>query len=293
MTDEAIAGFFPQHEVHVGRDLGGRAATITPDDVAHYEAGIGGPTPRLTLASGAVAAPALLFHSEVYRSLAWYLPNIFGNLHARQEWQLFAPLTVGATVRTRSTVVERYVKRNREYVVNEVLVTDDAGRWLQRSRTHQSFLVADERRGLVVDREREKRVDRQFAIGEGDGVALTPLSRTITLAMCEAFSGPEKNYHTDREAARMLGFPDVVVQGMWSICLVSELMTAAYGLAWHVGGSLDLRLVNVIWAEDAVTAHGKVREEIPEGGKRRVYVDVWCEKADGTKATVGTASVLQ
>ena len=293
MTNDAIADFFPPHEVHVGRDLGGRTVTIVPTDVAHYEAGLGGATPGLTLASGAVAAPALLFHSEVYRSLAWYLPNIFGNLHARQEWQLFAPLTVGATVRTRSTVVERYVKRNREYVVNEVLLTDDGGRWLQRSRTHQSFLVDEERRGVVVDREREKRADRQFAIGEGDGPRLPALTRTITLAMCEAFSGPEKNYHTDREAARMLGFPDVVVQGMWSICLVSELMTAAYGVAWQIGGTLDVRLVNVIWAEDAVTVHGMVRDAVPEGAKQRVHVDVWCEKADGTKATVGTATVLQ
>lgn len=231
MMDDVLAGFFPQHEVHVGRDLGGRTTTIGAADVTHYEAGTGGPTPRIALANGSVAAPALLFHSEVYRSLAWYLPNIFGNLHARQEWQLFAPLTVGATVRTRSTVVERYVKRGREYVVNEVLVTDEAGRWLQRSRTHQSFLIEDERKGLVVDREREKRSDRQFSVGEGDGPEIPTLARPITIAMCEAFSGPEKNYHTDRAAAQMLGFPDIVVQGMLSICVISELMTQAYGAA--------------------------------------------------------------
>ena len=69
-------------------------------------------------------APALLFHSEVYRDLSWYLPNIIGNLHAKQEWEVFHPMMVGDTVRTRATVVERYVKRTREYVVNEVLVTD-------------------------------------------------------------------------------------------------------------------------------------------------------------------------
>jgi acyl dehydratase len=293
MMDDALAGFFPQHEVHVGRDLGGRTATIAAQDVAHYEAGTGGPAPRLALASRAVAAPALLFHSEVYRSLAWYLPNIFGNLHARQEWQLFAPLAVGATVRTRSTVVERYVKRNREYVVNEVLLTDASGRWLQRSRTHQSFLLDDERRGIVVDRDREKRADRQFGIGDAPGAAIAPLSRTITLPMCEAFSGPEKNYHTDRAAAQMLGFPDVVVQGMWSVCLLSDLLTQTYGVAWQLGGMLDVRLVNVVWVNDALTARGTIREEVAEGAKRRVHLDVWCEKADGTKATVGTASVLQ
>lgn len=291
--NEAISGFYPPHEVHVGRDLGGRTATIAERDVLHYEAGAGAATPRLALASGATSAPALLFHSEVYRSLAWYLPNIFGNLHARQEWQLFAPLTIGATIRTRSTVVERYLKRGREYVVNEVLVTDDAGRWLQRSRTHQSFLIEEERRGLVVDREREKRSDRQFAVDDGSGERLAPLVRPVTIAMCEAFSGPDKNYHTDRAAAQMLGFPDIVVQGMLSVCFVSEFMTQTYGLAWQLGGTLDLRLVNVVWVDDTLTTHGVIRETVGEGAKRRVHLDVWCEKADGTKATVGSASVVQ
>ena len=286
------ASFFPLHEVHVGRDLGGRTTAIRDGDVAHYELGTGGATPRLPCGD-VVAAPALLFHSEVYRSLAWYLPNIFGNLHARQEWQLFAPLTIGDTARTRSTVVERYVKRNRDYVVNEVLITDDAGRWLQRSRTHQSFLIADAERGIVVDREREKRSDRQFEMGAGPGPEIAPLTRPITLAMCEAFSGPEKNYHNDRAAAQMLGFPDVVVQGMLSICLLSELMTAAYGLAWQLGGTLDVRLVNVVWVDDVLTARGKLREDVAEGAKRRLHLDVWCEKRDGTKTTVGSASVLQ
>jgi acyl dehydratase len=283
--------FFPHHEVHVGRDLGGRETTVSEADIRRYEAGTGGPATRLDL-DGATIAPALLFHSEVFRSLAWYLPNVFGNLHARQEWELFAPLTIGATVRTRSTVVERYAKRNREYVVNEVLLTDASGRWLQRSRTHQGFLAEEGRRDVVVDREREKRPDRQFAIDEGPGETIGPLVRPITLAMCEAFSGPEKNYHTDRAMAQALGFPDIVVQGMMSVCFVSELMTHAFGFGWHLGGKMDLRLVNVVWVNDVITARGKTREEVAEGAKRRVHLDVWCEKADGTRTLVGTASAL-
>ena len=278
--------FFPLHEVHVGQDVAGRELTLRAADVARYEAGTGGPTTRL-------APPPLLLHSEVYRSLAWYLPNVFGNLHARQEWELFAPLPLDVPIRTRSTVVERYVKRNREYVVNEVLVTDAAGRWLQRSRTHQSFLFDDGRRETVVDREREKRVDRQFTIGEGPGAPIGPLTRPITIAMCEAFSGPEKNYHNDRESAQMLGFPDIVVQGMMTVCLVSELMSEAFGLGWIWGGKMDVRLVNVVWVGDVLATRGKVREEVPEGSRRRAHVDVWCEKADGTKSLVGTASALR
>jgi acyl dehydratase len=281
-----------EHEVRVGQDLGGRELTLGADDVARHEAGTGGPAAAVAM-DGVPVAPALLLHSEVYRDLSWYLPNIFGNLHARQEWELFAPLHVGVPLRTRSTVVERYPKRNREYVVNEVLVTDAAGRWLQRSRTHQSFLAEEGREGTVVDRDREKRADRRFDVGGGPGDEIPPLVRPITLAMCEAFSGPHRNYHNDRDMARMLGFPDIVVQGMMAVCFVSELLTRAFGAGWHAGGKLDVRLVNVVWVEDAITARGKVREVLREGRRERVHLDVWCEKGDGTKAAVGTASALR
>jgi hypothetical protein len=35
-----------------------------------------------------------------------------------------------------------------------------------------------------------------------------------------------------------------------------------------------------------------VRDEVPEGSKKRTRLDVWCEKGDGTKVVVGTASAL-
>src|SRR6185503_1491622 len=132
---------FATPDVFVGRDVGGREDSVSTTDVARYEAGTGDTNPWYHEASpfGAPVAPALLYHSEVYRDLSWYLPNLIGNLHARQEWELFHPAHVGNTVRTRATIVERYRKRNRDYVVNEVLITDAGGRWLQRSRTHQSF----------------------------------------------------------------------------------------------------------------------------------------------------------
>lgn len=290
-----MASFHDPHGVFVGRDMGWHEYEITPKLVARHGTGTGdehawyrGDSPL-----GGAVAPALLFHSEVYSDLGWYLPNIFGNLHARQEWELFHPMRVGERVRTRATVVQRYRKRNRDYVVNEVVVMDAGGRWLQRSRTHQSFLVTEDRSGFAVDREREKKPDRKFAIGEGPGPDLEPLEKKITLGMCDAFSGPQKNYHNDRELARALGFPDVVVQGMMSICFVSELMTRAFGVGWLLSGKLDVSLVNVVWGEDLLAVRGRTREETPEGDHTRVWCDVWCEKPDGVKTLVGTASALR
>jgi acyl dehydratase len=289
------AEFYHPYDVFVGRDMGGHEYQLTSALVRRYEEGTDDHNAcyRDGSPSGAAVAPALLLHSEVYSNLGWYLPNLIGNLHAKQEWELFHPLLVGAAVRTRSTVVERYVKRNREYVVNEVLITDAEGRWLQRSRTHQSFLVEAGRAGFVVDKEREKRADRTFVVGEGEGAELTPAEKTITHAMCVAFSGPHKSYHTDQEMARALGFPDIVVQGMMSVCFISEIMTRNFGAGWFCGGKLNVSLVNVVWPNDALRVRGKVREAVPEGAKTRVHCDVWCEKADGVKTIVGTASALR
>jgi acyl dehydratase len=294
--EDTMAGrFHYEYDVFVGRDMGGNEYHITPEMVWLYEDGTEdrnpwyrGPSPF----DGAVA-PALLFHSEVYKNLSWYLPNIIGNLHAKQEWELFHPMMVGDMVRTRSTVVERYLKRNREYVVNEVVITDGDGRWLQRSRTHQSFLLEQSQAGLVVDKDRGERPARKFVVGEGSGPELPAVEKTITVEMCQAFSGPHRSYHTDREMAQAMGFPDIVVQGMMSVCFLAELMTRSFGPGWFCGGRLNVSLVNVVWPNDRLAARGKVREEVPEGSKTRVHVDLWCEKPDGTKTIVGTASALR
>jgi acyl dehydratase len=277
---------FSPTEVHVGQDVGGRTFSITRDAVERYRIG------TASVVDTAGFAPALVFHSEVYRDLSWYLPNLIGNLHARQEWELFHPLRAGQVVTSRTTVVDRYRKRNRHYVVAEVLVTDDRGRWLQRSRTHQSFLADEPGDEMVVDRDREKRSDRRFELPAGDGETIELVPRRITHAMCEAFSGPVKNYHTDREMALALGFPDIVVQGMMSVCFVGDLLTKRYGVEFLASGKLDVRLVNVVWPGDALTARGKVRETVAEGSRRRAHLDVWCAKDDGTVTVIGTASSI-
>jgi acyl dehydratase len=295
-------GFHLEHDVYVGRDMGGREHVVTPELVARYLEGTDDrPDTYPHTAPGPTIAPPLLFHSEVYADLSWYLPNIIGNLHAKQEWELFHPLHIGDRVCTRSTVVERYLKRNREYVVNEVLITAPNGRWLQRSRTHQSFVREDTTSAgsstdsgrFVVDKDREKQADRRFEVGTGDGPDLPPLAKTITVGMCQAFSGPHRNYHTDREMAVAMGFPDIVVQGMMSVCFLSELMTRSFGEGWLHGGKLNVSLVNVVWPNDRLAVRGKVREEVREGAHTRVACDVWCEKPDGVKTIVGSASALR
>jgi acyl dehydratase len=277
---------------HVGRHCGSNLYDLTPELVAFYADALDDHHPLYR-----ETAPPLLFHSECYRFLGdWYLANLFGNLHAQQDWELFAPLRVGSRVRTRSTIVERYAKRGRDYVVNETDVMDAAdGRLLVRGRTHQSFLPPKEEAapGFVVDASTAQRKEPRPAFPTATGPDLTPLKKTVDARRCWMFSGPGKNYHTDREQARRLGFPNIVVQGMMSTCFVSQLMQDAFGAGWGAGGKASLKLVNVLWVDESVTAHGRIREELREGTHTRVHCDVWVDKDDGTRILAGTASALR
>ncbi len=288
--------------IYVGRDFGRHDHVVTPEMVQAYSEALDDANPLYTGDSpfGGAVAPALLFHSEVYAyrshpkaQPSWYLPNLYGNLHARQEWELFRAVMLGDAIHTRSWITDRYVKRGRDYVVNEVLFFDADDRVLARQRTHQSFLSETKSDGIVVDKAREKSSGRSFEVDTSAAIeVLAPVRKEITLDMCWKFSGPHKNYHNDKEFAVKLGFPDIVVQGMMSTCFLSEMLTERFGAGWIAGGKMDVNLVNIVWQSDVLTCRGFVRELTPVGDRQRAHLDVWVEKEDGTKVTIGGASAI-
>lgn len=280
----------------VGRFCGSNQYDITPKVVDFYCDALDDHHPAYR-----EYAPPLLHHSECYKFVGeWYLKNLFGNLHAQQDWELYSPVPAQGRVRSVSTIVDRYEKRGRNYVLNETDLFDEAdGRLLIRGRTHQSFLP--EKSGepdpkgdeFVVDQtSAQKKVPRApFPTATGDD--LISFDKTIDQRRCWMFSGPGANYHTDHEQARKLGFPKIVVQGMMSTCFVSQVMHEAFETGWVQGGRMSLKLTNVLWVDEHVTVHGKVREESAEGDATRVHCDVWVEKDDGTRVGLGTASALR
>jgi len=117
---------FDRNEVYVGRDFGGVTLEITPDLVATYIAGTGDDNPWYHGNSplGGPIAPALILHSAVFRTQAWYLPNIFGNLHARQEWQGFAP---NATTPSTVKITDLWDPDGSKGI--NAVVIDSSGQW--------------------------------------------------------------------------------------------------------------------------------------------------------------------
>jgi len=287
----------------VGRHCGSNVYAITPELVAFYADALDDHHPLYR-----DFAPPLVHHSECYKFLGeWYLKKLFGNLHAQQDWELFAPIPVGSHIRSRSTIVDRYSKRGRDYVLNETDLCDaESGQLLVRGRTHQSFLPEEpqgseeeqsggesEKKGFVVDEGQSRKKPARPPFPTAQGPELAPLKKTVDARRCWMFSGPGKNYHTDKEQAQNLGFPNIVVQGMMSTCFVSQLMLDEFGMGWLEGGRMSLKLTNVLWVDESVAIRGKIREEQRESDRCRVHCDVWVEKEDGTRVALGSASALR
>lgn len=285
--DSYIGKHLGRHEYVAGEEAIARYIAATRDANPWYvgESPVGGPV-----------APALLLHSEQYAFplREWYLPKLYGNLHIKQEWDLFRALPLGSRIWTHGMITDRYIRRDRDVVVQEFSIFDAGDVMVARGRCHQSFLLDVDESAEVVNRDSAKAKAARPDEGPKPEIEqLEPVRKVADLALCMAFSGPRKNYHNDPAEAKKLGFPDVVVQGTMSTTFISELLTNRFGMGWIAGGRMSLNLINVLWGGEEVIAKGVIREWRPEGARRRAMLDVWTEKADGTKTIAGTASALE
>ena len=130
--------------------------------------------------------------------------------------------------------------------------------------------------------------------GEPSGQPLSvELHKTFTGAMCNEFFFRSRNYHNDKAASKELGFGDTVIGGRMTLSCATELLTRHFGRGFYLGGRLDVKFTNVLWPNEPFTTRGIITGRRVEGGQARADVTVFCEKADGTKIIVASASALE
>jgi acyl dehydratase len=213
-------------------------------------------------------------------------------LWRRQEWDIYAPTRVGQTLHCSARVAERYRKRDRDVVAQEMWVRDDAGQLVAHSVHHQSFL-AEQTSGEVTLRDpAAKEGARQHVEPVGQPLSLE-LRKTFSEEMCNEFFYKSRNYHNDKDASKELGFGNTVIGGRMTLSCVTELLTRHFGRGFYLGGHLDVKFTNVLWPNEPFTTRGIITGRSLEGGHTRAQVTVFCEKADGTKTIVATASALE
>jgi len=67
----------------------------------------------------------------------------FSFVHARQETEFINPLPLGKPARVVTKIAEKYVKRDKGYIVIESLIVDEDGVEIMRTRNHA--MIDDER----------------------------------------------------------------------------------------------------------------------------------------------------
>lgn len=274
-----------------GKDLGSRTFATTEEmlenyfdgleiDRTYYEAGsfydqVVAPTMTLTEVDGGFKGASM--------------PNNFGNLWIRQQWDVNSPIIPGQAYNVTSKVLDVYDHRNRDIVLQQVSLWSPDGELMAQGHHHQSYMK-DQTSGRVALRDpKAKGGVRSFNVPDGELVEGDP--HTISLEMCGTFFHGNANYHTSKEAAEELGFNEVVVGGRMTMSYVGDLLDRHFGKSWYEGGRMDLKFTNITWPEDTVIPKAVITDETTEDGETRTNVAVWVEKEDGTVVIVGTASV--
>jgi acyl dehydratase len=108
---------------------------------------------------------------------------------------------------------------------------------------------------------------------------------------------PDRNIHSDEEAAKREGLAGAVASAPQVIALITRMMAQSFGSAWLFGGRIDVKMIKPLFVNQLVTTYGEVRGlELAErdDGENcvRVFCDVRAERLDGVPVMVGTASAL-
>lgn len=122
--------------------------------------------------------------------------------------------------------------------------------------------------------------------------------RTLTLSRALALSGgpldkpgwPDKNLHTDAQAAADAGLPAIVVSGtQWEGYAVG-LLVETFGPAWFEGGIIDIKIPRSVRIGETIRPRLRLEEITGAGNQQRARVKIWCENGQGQEVLVGTAS---
>ncbi|MBI2914018.1 MAG: MaoC family dehydratase [Chloroflexi bacterium] len=125
------------------------------------------------------------------------------------------------------------------------------------------------------------------------GSELASAAYLVTMAEMVLFEPEgEKNIHTDDEVAMAAGLPAAIAAGVQFMSYVFRMLYDEYGFESLPGTILDVRIRAPVFAGDTVTARGRVSAVEPEGDRRRLHLDVWCQNQRNEQVIAGTAEVL-
>jgi acyl dehydratase len=276
---------------------------IRPEDVETYAYAVEDYDPWFFAPGpfgGPIAHPTILANQALLLRHNHYV--VPAGLHARMIYEFAGAIPLGARARTLGTLAEKYVRRDKPYMVTEFETATEAGERLVDGRFVQMLFKDETAPASGSSRRPEPEppaFDASIAKAEGRGGtlevghALPPLSRTLAQRQIDMYSGVRPlSIHTDPDWARAKGFRTTIAQGMMSTAYVSTLMTAAVGEGFVVGGRMDARFLRPVFCGDTLTVSGTVDGFSREDGRVRVHVTVAAHNQDGEQTLAASSSAL-
>ncbi len=211
------------------------------------------------------------------------------HINAGHEAEYFNRPVPGKKLIMTGAIVEKYVKRERPYVVVQMQIKDEDGRMIERLR-HIVMLRASSL---------GQKWWGNSAANVEIGTELAPVVKTFTRELMKeaedvaALVGRTyETIHGDHDVAKLEGLREPIASGYDMTSHIHELLKKFAGPDWIQGGTVSVRFIRPAVAGDTVTYKGKVVDKKAENGRTRVLLEVTGEKQTGDAVVVGKASVL-
>ena len=121
-------------------------------------------------------------------------------------------------------------------------------------------------------------------------------ARWYSVGIFSAASGephePQLNIHTDDDYARSQGLPKAIADGMHSTNWLNALLGHEFQEHYILRGRLRTKYIKPTFIDVPITAKAEVTERVEEPEGVRYELNVWTEDDQGTKLTVGDATVV-
>ena len=126
MADEGLREFV-YNQVEIGEELGSYDYVLTQEMLDNFRASIDDPE---------ASFPTLAVKHDA-TALAMVYDDTTGGVNAGNEVEFFNPPIPGKRIFVTGRVADKYLRRDKPYLVIEATATDEDGRLLEKLRTYQ------------------------------------------------------------------------------------------------------------------------------------------------------------
>ena len=137
-------------------------------------------------------------------------------------------------------------------------------------------------------------VNSVLSSGLSEGMSLPGLKKHITQEQLNLYAEASQDFnpiHIDEEFARKTPLGGTIAHGMLILAYVSQMMTAAFGKDWLVGGKLNIRFKEPARPGDTITVGGWISKLEKSDQETIIKCDVQCSNQKNGLIITGEAKL--